>query len=174
MNTFDDFWCQKTRLDESARRSGKPIAPLTDIFPLLESALDNLERGPLHEKQTVSASLSDEQRQFLFNAARGMAVLAVRKNDTQQIRYGLLALMLEAGRYDSRETVSYLSLLDHSAKKVRANLGEFFESARARALAEMAAFTERFLAKPDAEKRIELFGYKEVDRPSGFDYKRSL
>lgn len=174
MNVFNEFWAEKMRLDDLARNAGKPAAALTDVFPYLEVTLDRLESVPIEEKRTVSDTLPNEQRQFLLNAARGMAILAVRMNRAEHLRFGLLALLLEGGRSDSRETVSYLSLLNHSAGKIGGNLPTIFESLRGRALEDAGSLIARFLSKPESARSIDLFGFQEVHRSSGFDYKRVL
>jgi hypothetical protein len=174
MSEFSEFWSEKTRIDDRARESGKPAAALTDVFPALETVLDRWDVMPEEQKQSESGGLSDEQRQFLLNAARGMSILAVRVNRTEYLRYGLLALLLEGARSDSQETVSYLSLLNHSAAKIGANLMAFFSALDARSFGNVGALIERFLSKSESAKAISLFGFQEVQRSSGFDYKRSL
>jgi hypothetical protein len=174
MSGFNLFWSEKARLDELARKSGKHASALTDVFPALYAMLDRWDVVPEEQKQSESGGLTDEQRRFLLNAARGLSILAVRENRAEHLRYGLLALLLEGARSDSQETVSYLSLLNHSAAKIGASLMPIFVALGARSFANAGALIERFLSKSEPAKAISLFGFQEIQRSNGFDYKRSL
>src|ERR1051325_11455190 len=122
MSNFTEFWMEKARLDDLACKTGKSAAALIDIFPYLESMLDRWDALPNEQKRVESSNLSEDQRQFLLDSARAMSVLAVRTNRKEHLRYGLLAFLLEGGQFDKQETVSYLSLLNHSATKIGVNL----------------------------------------------------
>ena len=171
---FRAFWIRKASLDAAAKADGRPAAPLTDVFPLLESALDGVASESRGLQEVIARGLEREQRNFLLNAARGMAVLAVRERRGERLRYGLQSLLIEGAQLDAQETISYLSLLNHSASKLGIDLGHVFEPLTSTAPRSACDIVEKFLEKPDTAKAIDLFGFVEVNRASGFDYKRAL
>jgi len=173
-NKLDEFWCGKTTLDSAAQTEGRVAAPLTDVFPLLEKFLDAIVVENCDVEKTIVDRLKLDQRNFFLNAARGMAVLAVRERRAVRLRYGLHSLLIEGARLDPRETISYLSLLSHSADKLDVDLALILNSLSSGVPQTARDIAERFLRKPVAQRGIEFFGFVEVSPDGEFDYRRTL
>lgn len=105
----------------------------------------------------------------LFTFAERMAILGVREQSTQRLFEGLVALVIEDCRYDTREALLILSVLYHSAVKVSANPLDLFEQAAMVASPEMADVLRDFARHPTP---IQQMGYTESMSEDGFTYQR--
>lgn len=169
-SVLKSFWEEKNKLDETAKRNGLRSAIPLDVYPHLIAALGNFEReggyqrpcGPLEE---------DDQRSYLLNAARNMSVLAVRDNDASAIKWAILAIIVEDCQLDYRESLINLALLNHSASKIGGDLAKVFNTVKHCCSPQMFQFITSFLMRPSEKQSIDAFGYVEITRKDGFDYK---
>lgn len=106
----------------------------------------------------------------LFTFAERMAILGVREHSIQRIFEGLIALVIEDLRYDSREALLILSLLYHSASKISADPINMFDKAAMFASREMANILSDFARYPTP---IYKMGYIETISDDGFKYLRT-
>jgi hypothetical protein len=166
---LDKFWKDKAQLEARAYVAGKAVAFPRDRYATLIEALEEaIKNGVIR-----AINPSPEQSNYLLNAARNMAVYAVRDGDASWIRHGLLALAAEGVRYDPRETLIDLCLLNNSADRIGADLSENQAEIERVACREFADLLATFIRRPNEQKSLKAFGYIEVVRAGGFDYKRN-
>lgn len=119
-------------------------------------------------RKKIRESLTADFALFWF--AHDMALRAVRENRAEYLRMGLLALVIEDARRDSRDTLFPLALLYHSASKLGTDVTQLFLWAASMATARMEHVLVEFLDRPAPLREISNFGFKEVQTGSGFDY----
>jgi hypothetical protein len=169
-SVLESFWEEKNKLDETAKRNGLRSAIPLDVYPHLIAALRNFEReGGYHHRRGPLGG--DDQRKYLLNAARNMSVLAVRDKDANALRWAILALVVEDCQLDYRESLINLALLNHSANKTGVDLEKIFDSVKHCCSPQMLKFIVSFLMRPSEKQSIDAFGYVEITRKGGFDYK---
>ena len=95
----------------------------------------------------------------------------MRKGDARAIRHGLLTLIVEDGKLDIRETLLALAFLNHSAMKLGLSLDEIFSGVMQCCSRQLFDIITGFLGRPVQKKALAAFGYKEVTRSGGFDFK---
>lgn len=125
------------------------------------------------ERASMRARISDEHSWGLLHFAHRMAELAVRTRDAAYVRWGLLGIALEHLLRDARETTLVLSLLDHSATKLRAARKRLFVNAAALADAETARVLREFVDRPPGLRSIAAMGYVESEESGRFIYERT-
>ena len=167
---LEQFWMQKLSLDADARQFGRPRAVPVEVYPLLCATLDRILALAAPGRYSIALT----EAEYLLNAARNMSILAVRENDNNWLRYGLLALVVERCTFDYRETISDLSLLDNSARRLGVDLSDTWRGVESIADDNVRTIVLSFLNRSSEEKAIHHFGFVEVIRASGFDYKRKL
>jgi hypothetical protein len=106
----------------------------------------------------------------LLGYAHLKAIQAVRENDPRAVELGLLALAVEDLRLDWRDTLVTLSLLVHSARKLRVRPGPLVERAAAVANRQCGDLLRRFLQREREDQSIEAMGYQEGQDEDGFTY----
>jgi hypothetical protein len=164
------FWEEKGRLDGLAEQRGREHAAAIEVYPYLQAALDEFSKSG---NATGCVELTDEQSNYLLNAARNMAVLAVRERDSRWLRYALLAIFAGGCKVDVRETLAHLCLLENSARRITCSLDEIFDAVKHNADKETGEVVLSFLARSPETKTLKAFGYREVQGSGGFDYKRA-
>lgn len=167
---LEQFWLQKLSLDAAAKQLGRPRAPPVEVYPLLRATLDGILALSVPGRYSIALT----EAEYLLNAARNMSILAIRENDQGWLRYGFLALVVERCTFDYRETISYLALLDNSARRLGVDLRDIWRNIESIADGKVRTMVLSFLNRSHEEKAIHHFGFVEVIRASGFDYKREL
>ena len=94
----------------------------------------------------------------LWYYAVRMAEMAVRRNDSQFIRFGLMALIVDDRFIDHRDVFSGLALLDDAAKRTCGDAEVMFRNAAKYASATKRAMIERYVAERDNEQSSDLRG----------------
>ncbi len=85
--------------------------------------------------------------------------------------FGILALLIENGRVDWRETIIELCLLNHSAAKIGFDLYEAYQNVRPFGSHEgVGVFDEYF---EHGSRDIHAMGYEESSDEHGFKYRQN-
>ncbi len=158
-----------TMQDAGARtpESGPPVPAAA----LGEQMLDEAIALPESTRNALMHGLTPEDSTLLLGMASGKAVCAVRDGAPEELRYGLIALVLEDRRQDWRETLRMLCLLNHSAGKLGVNLEAIYQSLKPLASTETARLMSGYFE--GGERDIRAMGYKEDTSPDGFIYTRT-
>lgn len=170
-NPLVKFWLEKVEIADLAISQGLRATPFLRLVPPLETALNTFADAHGYSVLDDFQLDSDEQKRFLLNCARNFAVLSMRKGDARAIRHGLLTLIVEDGKLDIRETLLALAFLNHSAMKLGLSLDEIFSGVMQCCSRQLFDIITGFLGRPVQKKALAAFGYKEVTRSGGFDFK---
>jgi len=140
---------------------------------LTRRMLDEVVELPESDRSQLRRSLTREEIGFLFGIATGCAIDAIRYRCIDDLRDGLLALIIEAMQEDPRETVRHLCLLHHSAAKLGLDLAEVYEPLRRYASQDMRELIEGWFH--EGTKDIGMMGYAEGTLRDGrFTYVSTL
>jgi hypothetical protein len=113
---------------------------MTSVVTMFRTADDNSRR------QMVSSLTQDARNGFLGYAA-AMANLAIREQSPSLIEQGLIAIVIEGGKLDWRDSLVALAKLYHSAVKLGMDAQNAFERAASLELA-------GFLNSPDKARLL--------------------
>jgi hypothetical protein len=160
VNTPDDYWSYWDQ--PIPNELDYEIIKLIDYF----IELDLTQRNVFFER------LSDKHSQILFAFSERMASLGVRERSTEPLLYGLLALIIEAFKFDWRENISRFSLFYDAAIKIDHLPEKLFLKAASYARDDIANDVEAFLKRDDKLKSIGVMGYEEGLGVDGFRYTK--
>ena len=107
----------------------------------------------------------------LMAFGKRMAVWGARQNARDLLLKGLIALVIDGGRYDIRDTISIMPLLYHSAMKIGVDPQNLFDEAAAYYPNDVARVLSKFPQRPPADRSLQSFSYVEVSTPEGLDYQ---
>jgi hypothetical protein len=103
--------------------------------------------------------------------SRRMAVWGARQFSADLLVRGCIALILEAGREDIRDTMAVMPLLYHSATKINADPGKIFNDAAAYYRSVVSDALLDFLKRTPRDRSLEAWGVEEVNGPEGIYYR---
>jgi hypothetical protein len=135
--------------------------------------LDAYVKGSTSAKAEITTIIGPDQTWGLLAYAERMAVLGVRQKSREPLEKALLALVVEGFRWDAREDMLILSLINHSAVKVSADPRQLFEEAARHASPEVAQYLCEFVGRRPEDKSIQSMGYSEEATSDGFSYSRN-
>ncbi len=101
-----------------------------------------------------------------------MAVWGARLNSRELLLKGLIALVIDDGNYDIRDTIDVMPLLYHSAVKINVDPQSLFNEAAHFFPTQAARILREFPRRKPEDRSLQAFYYVEVDTPEGLDYKR--
>jgi len=119
----------------------------------------------------LSLRLTDGHAMVLRAFAERMASAAVRNRSPEQLRIGLIALLLGIGRADLREGLAVLPLFHNGLLKLHIDPPAFADSVRQTVGDRLADPFVQFMNR--ADKTLEAMGYQEGVDTDGFRYVRS-
>ena len=139
---------------------------ITAVVKIFEAADEN-------ERRAFASDLSPHARNRLLGYAADMAVLAVRRQSRGLIEQGLVALVIEGGTRDLRDSIVALAKLYNSAVKLGMNAEKSFETAAG--LAEPGMLRTEIhgfpLRRPE-DRSLKAFYQTEETTEEGFRYKQ--
>ncbi|MCX6345998.1 MAG: hypothetical protein NT018_13160 [Armatimonadetes bacterium] len=138
-----------------------------DVDEMVGAIVVTYTSMPSEERARLISECGGGEADILMIYARRMAALAVRANNPELVSRGLIALVIEDARFDYRDTLVALTLLHHSARKLKAEPGELFTNAAETASPKTAELILRFARSPSG---LWWMGHREVITSSGFDY----
>ncbi len=120
-----------------------------------------------------SLGLSRGTRDLLNTFAERMASLAVRDQDPDRLRVGLLALVL-GGRDDGdRGSLPVAALIFDAAKRLDMDPASLFGTIGLQIGEPGLSALRAFAARKEEDRTIEAMGYRKRDRPDGLLYQRT-
>jgi hypothetical protein len=159
------------RLAQDAKKRGDIRDIASRGYELSQNMLDQITSLNAIELVELVNNLSRVESGFLQGIARSMAIKSVREANSGDLRYGIIALVIEDRRDDWRETLVKLCLLNHSAEKLGANLESIYLSVRFLATPETALLIDSYFKS--GERDIHAMGYREDTSSEGFTYTRT-
>lgn len=141
-------------------------------FSTLEPVLDEYLQAGEDKRTEMRAAIGDTASLQLLAYAYHSSVQAVQFDSEQSLLYGLAALSLEDARYNFKENLTGFSLLHTSAKFMDKNPELLFTQISALSTAEFGKMIDDFLARDDARKASNTFGYTYISsqEEGNFDY----
>lgn len=152
------------------KRSGTPDCIPEQYWEFVTRMFLDICAMTAEERERIMLGTSRAESGLLFGIAMGAAAWAVRERSPLKLRLGLLALILENGSEDYRESVRRLCVLNDSASRIGIDLQSLYFNVRQFSTEATSQVFDTYFQT--GEKRIGAMGYEAFQGPDGFDYKR--
>jgi hypothetical protein len=147
---------------------GLPPGALGGIDLLIDAFVSSDPAGREQIAQRVEKSFA-----FAFSGyAHHAAIESIRRNDPSLLKRGLLALAIENGKIDWRDSLPWIALLYHSACKMGVDFTRLVHEVREVASQPFAGVVLGFLNRDEEHRTIESVGFRESGDGPPFDYVR--
>lgn len=162
-----------TRTMEEARNLVKmrPLPP--DRFDeVISSIIEAFRISDLGGRKAIASRLNLYSQKRLLGYATDMAALAVRRQSPGLVLEGLMALVVEGGREDIRDSIGSLAALYHSTVKLQLDAAKTF--ANVASLGESGALQlemSRFPFRAPKDRDLAAFYLREINTEDGFSYE---
>ena len=120
-------------------------------------------------REQIRNSFDNDTAWSFLKKCKDLSVEAVRQNNYDFIKQGLVLQSIENARTDKRDNIVRLSLLYNSARKLHQDPDILFEEIAHISAVEIKEILLNFIKRTEREKSISVMGYKEINDP-GFDY----
>lgn len=121
------------------------------------------------KRQSIRNSFNEDTAWNLLLYSKTLAVEAVRQNNYDLVKKGLILQSIENARTDWRDNIVRLSLLYNSGKKLNENPNTLFEEIANISGNKIKDIFLNFIKRKEEDKSISVMGYKEINEPD-FDY----
>lgn len=159
---------------KSDDRSGWGLLPIPCSFDKdISSVVQRCIEGTAEEQLFIRDTFTDKDSFAFLCFSERMASLAVREKSEKYIFEGLIAHVIEGGKFDWRENILVLSLLYHSAVKIGSDPAVLFNKAAEFASGEIKEIIRSFPNRAPEDRDIGAMGYVESENEQGFCYKRT-
>lgn len=142
-----------------------------DLVDRINSILLDYEQNPAH-RDAILGAVTRSQSEHFYQYAYYAAIYAVRLDDPETLKRGVLALAIENNRLDYRDVMGLLSLLNHSAARLGVQPDSVFSEVMPLAPTQFANMLKGFIQRSGDDRAIRGFGFHEEDTPL-FTYSRS-
>jgi hypothetical protein len=140
---------------------------------LIASIVEAFATSDSNGRLRVVSRLSQHASRALIGYAHKMATDAVRQASPDLVVRGLVALAIEGGRWDIRDSIIPMALLYHSALKLGMDAGKTFETgALLSTSAPLSQAMRSFPARLPADRDLTAFHCREVVTSHGFTYEQ--
>jgi hypothetical protein len=161
---------------ERLKAANNPGAGNLPILSALDDATSRvarkfLEVGP-DERRALSCLFTDEHSFTLIAFAERMATYAVRTSSSERLLEGLAALVLDGGKFDSRENISVMAPLYDAARKLGVDAKAVFSQAADLLENEVSEVLRTFPDRPEESKSLASMHYVESEDKDGFLYEK--
>ena len=137
----------------------------------VQSICDQYLRALPSKRANIHSMVTPEISFLFFMYAKAMAVEAVRERQEEKVFKGLVALAVENGVFDWRDSMMVLVLLHHSAAKIGADPSQLFQRAAAISTPQTSEGFLEFSARAPENLDLGKFGYREgTDSEGNFAY----
>jgi hypothetical protein len=172
MNQYDGFDIDIEKL----KASNNPGAGKLPIPSALDEMVARVARrfveiGP-EERSKLSSLFTDQHSLTLVAFARRMASYAVRTGSSEKLLEGLAALVLDGGKFDSRENITVMAPLYDAALKIDANAQALFSQAADLLKNEVSEALRTFPSRSEESKSLACMHYVESEDADGFIYEK--
>ncbi|MGH9754193.1 MAG: hypothetical protein ACREA2_15555 [Blastocatellia bacterium] len=125
------------------------------------------------EREAILKRIDANLARALMAFSWRMGVWGARKNSREMLLKGLIALVIDGGKFDIRDTISIMPVLYHSAVKINVDPQSLFDEAAAYYPNDVAGILSKFPKRKPQDRSLQAFDYMEVSTPEGIDYKIS-
>lgn len=151
------------------RYSNKPMpCDLDDDFHDLISLFSQASHT---EREAMLKGVDAKIAGALMAFSWRMGIWGARKNSREMLLKGLIALVIDGGKSDIRDTISIMPVLYHSAEKIGIDPQNLFDEAADYYPNDVARILGKFPKRKPADRSLQAFDYMEVSTPEGIDYK---
>jgi hypothetical protein len=187
--TVDEAIDRLNTLAEDAAKDIRPMHTMEEVQAFLKNPPRRPRSVPMDEAMTsivaalriaddetrrdIASRLKEHARRRFLGYAANMAVLAVRQNSPDLIEQGLVALAIENGAQDWRDSLVALFQLYHSAGKLGMGVESTF--AKIALLAEPGVIKKEmngFPHRPPESRSLKAFCMAEEIGEDGFRYRQ--
>lgn len=140
------------------------------VEPLITELVASFSSYPEIQQRQLLSTVTPEMSSLLGWYARKLAGRAVRDCSHEDLRNGLLALLISAHGGDFRDAMAPLALLYNSALRLQEEPKALFETASTALSQPAKKLLDEFLKRPADLKSVQAFGFSEGMGPHGFDY----
>ena len=186
-----DLWIDRLNaLSEPSEAAKRPLTPLQlrELFhhppkradfdrcsELIASIVEAFATSDSNGCLRIISRLSQYTSHALIGYAYKMATDAVRQTSPDLVVRGLLALAIEGGRQDLRDSIVPMALLHHSALKLGMDARKTFETcASFSTSAPLSQAMRSFPVRRPADRDLAAFCFREVVTSNGFTYEQIL
>lgn len=125
------------------------------------------------KREQIRNSFDEKTSWELLLKSEELAVQAVRQNDYDLVKKGLILQSIENSRTDYRDNLVRVSLLYNSARKLNQDPDNLFREIASISDTEIKELLLDFVKRKEKDKSISVMGYKEISDPE-FDYKSTM
>jgi hypothetical protein len=165
-------WVSLRTLEDARNLVKMPPLPPDQFDEVISSIIEDFRTSDPASRKAISSRLNRYSQKRLLGYATGMAELAVRRQSPDLVSEGLIALVIEGGREDIRDSVSCLAALYNSAVKLQLDAAKTF--ADVASLGEPGALQlgmSRFPFRPPKDRGLAAFYLREINTEDGFSYE---
>jgi hypothetical protein len=123
------------------------------------------------ERERIRNNIDDEIRLLIIGFSDRLATVADRTANQKLLFLALLAHSIEDFRYDERENIIRLALVNHVAIKLKVQPSELFEKVIKLSSVNGAAILRDFNNRPPELKSIRTMGIIEEQTATGVNYR---
>jgi hypothetical protein len=154
-----------------------PARPFGGLMPgeadMVRAALGAFRAALPEDRLAATHALTPVGCAVLLEFARDAAQGAVRERSPGLVNEGLLALALEGGMQDPRDTIIVLAVFLRSSEILGLDPGTLFsEAANLFAREALAAEVRHFPARPEDDRKLRAFRIAERHSKEGFSYEQ--
>lgn len=122
------------------------------------------------ERTAIRDWIKDECRLYIIGFSDRFAIIADRTKNKRLLLLALLAHSMEDFRYDERENIIRLALVNHIAEKLNQRPSELFEKAAQLSSLNGAKALRAFINRPPELKSLRTMGIIEEQTDEGVSY----
>jgi hypothetical protein len=138
-----------------------------DFHDLIRLFIESSPAG----RDEILRKIDDNVAGALQAFSRRMAVWGARQASSELLVKGGIALILDSGRVDMRDTLSVIPLLYHSAMRINVDPGEIFQEVAAYYRSAVSDALIDFLKRTPRDRSLEAWGFEEVTTQEGIYYR---
>jgi len=128
--------------------------------------------GTPEERVYMRSRIELPSGKALLGLGRRQAVLGMREKSEHAIRLGVIAYAIDdLASGDARDTLVYLTLLFHAAKRIGADANALFLEVAAIAGPAFSALLADWVKRDPSLQSLGCMGWREVETPEGLDFR---
>lgn len=126
---------------------------------------------PDAERRVVREAVGEGSLRLMLGFSSRMAILAERGQDPELLMLAAVVHSIEDFRWDSRESIIHLALIEHVAKRLEVDSRQLFAEVASLSSAEAARQLIAFSERDPRTKTIEKMGWLEARTEEGVLYR---
>jgi len=165
-------WVSMRTMEEARNLVKMPPLPTDRFDEVISSIIEAFRTSDPASRKAIASRLSQYSQKRLLGYATGLAALPVRRQSPGLVLEGLMALVVEGGREDIRDSIVSLAVLYHSAVELQLDAAKTF--AGVASLGEPNALQlemNRFPFRAPKDRNLAAFHLREINTEDGFSYE---